>query len=201
MGVRPGLEQLHSFPEGRPSTKSAHFWCKESGGVRSTEHPGPIWVKEESPWGSRLMEGRCSTPKESPCPQGPGSVARVPPYTHGQQPGPTKGRLGPPPVFQGRREDEMTQQRESGTPATAGAQTVAAVITRWERGNGHPGARPAPILTGQPHLCPLLPVPATSDRRARVLSGRWAGEQLPLSMGDPCAPPHLNLPPTSPTPA
>lgn len=71
MGVRPDLEQLHSFPEGRPSTRSAHFWGKESGGVRSTQHPGPTWVKEESPWGSSLMEGRCPTPKESPCPQGP----------------------------------------------------------------------------------------------------------------------------------
>ena len=78
----------------------------------------------------------------------------------------------------------MTQQRESGTPATAGTQTVATVITRWERGNEHPGPHPGPILTGRPHFCPLLPVPATADPRALVLSGTAAG--MGAGLGSSC---------------
>ena len=82
MGVRPGLEQLHSFPEGRPSTKSAHFWCKESGGVRSTQHPGPTWVKEESPWGVTLNGGKMPHPQGEPLSSGPQGRWQGWPPTH-----------------------------------------------------------------------------------------------------------------------
>ena len=101
----------------------------------------------------------------------------------------------------------MTQRRESGTPATLGTQTVATVITRWKRGNEHPGPHPGPIATGGLLSVPFFPSPPPLTPEPWFLSVRLQGRALgwgaaaTLSVGDPCAPCHLNLPPTSPTPA
>lgn len=165
-------------------------------GLRRSHRGGQAEWREDAP-----------PPRRAPVLRVPGSVARVPLYTHRQQPGPTEDRLGHPPVFQGRREDEMTQRRESGTPATLGTQTVATVITRWKRGNEHPGPHPGPIATGGLLSVPFFPSPPPLTSEPWFLSVRLQGRALgwgaaaTLSVGDPCAPCHLNLPPTSPTPA
>ena len=169
---------------------------------------GPPGLRRRVTVEVQLNGGKMPHPQEEPPSSGSQGRWQGCPSTHTrQQPGPTEDRLGPPPVFQGRREDEMTQRRESGTLATLGTQTVATVITRWKRGNEHPGPHPGPIATGGLLSVPFFPSPPPLTPEPWFLPVQlqgWArgwGAAATLSVGDPCAPPHLNLPPTSPTPA
>lgn len=174
-------------PRGEDQLRKEHRRCPESrwealgearssrappAGSQENQHPrAHVGLRGESPWGSSWMEGRHSAPGDRHPPQGPvphpdGSLAT---------------RSGSLPAFQGGREGEMTQWRESVQDSrcpNVGAQTVAIVITRWKKGNGPPGA-----TSWNNH-----------NRAARKAASEKQTERMPVLPSRPCALPPLTLP-------
>lgn len=180
-------------PRGEDQLRKEHRRCPESrwealgearssrappAGSQENQHPrAHVGLRGESPWGSSWMEGRHSAPGDRHLAQRPRPAAwGCLPHRHGS----LATGSGSLPAFQGGREGEMTQWRESVQDArwpNVGTQTAAIVITRWKKGNGPPWATSW----------------NNRNRAARKAASEKQTERMPVLPSGPCA-----LPPITP---